>query len=188
MGMHFGVIAAQGSVEQLLAAIGSAGSLTVGHPIGSFDDAPEMDAAGERTLIAGDHLGQAYLLDESLILATDPDLIVDVSRRLGSRAMAAAAETTSGTYALIAATEGRLERLHWLGLGQQTEPYDVGLPLPGEPADGLDDLDGQRLMAVVRAAGFDVDDWRESGRKVVVAAAYGDPGSDGPARSTPTDS
>jgi hypothetical protein len=172
MGMHFGVIAIEGSAEELLAALGSAGSFTAGAPIDSFDDAPEKDAAGERTLIAGDHLGRAYLLDESLILSTDPDLIVDASRRLGRRVLAAVAETTSGAYILIAATDGRLERLHWLGLGQHTEPYDVGVPLAGEPPDGLDDLDGQRLLAVVRAAGFDVDGWRESGRKVIVEVDY----------------
>jgi hypothetical protein len=178
--MHFGVIAAHGTAEVLLSALGAAGSFTAGGDIASFDDAPDADAAGERTLIAGDLDQRAYLLDAGLMLSTDPDLIVDASRQLSGPVVAAGAETTSGTYFLIAAIDGRLERCHWLGLGQYSKPYDVGEPLPGEPPDGLDDVDGQRLMGVLGAAGFDVDGWRDRGRKVVVDAAYGDPLS-GPA-------
>jgi hypothetical protein len=175
MGMHFGVIAAEGTTSELLGALASIGSFAPGAAIASFDDAPELDAAGEKTLIAGMLDGRAYLFDDSLILATDPDLVVDASRRLDRRVLSAGAETTSGTYFLIAATSGRLERFHWNGLGQQTDPYDFGEPLPGEPADGLDDLDGRRLTGVLAAAGFDIDGWREGGSKVVVDATYGDP-------------
>jgi hypothetical protein len=180
MGMHFGVIAAEGTPDELLGALASVGSFTAGAAITSFDDAPETDAAGEKTLIAGGHDGRAYLFDDSLILCTDPDLVIDASRRLGRRVLSAGAETTSGTYFLIAARSGRLERFHWNGLGAQTEPYDIGDPLPGEPADGLDDLDGLRLTGVLAAAGFDVDGWRGGGSRFVVDAAYGDPVS-GPA-------
>lgn len=175
MGMHFGVITTEGTAKELLDALASAGTFALGATIASFDDAPEVDAAGEKTLIAGEHAGRAYLFDDSLLLSADPDLIADAARRLGRRVLSAGAETTSGTYFLIAAAGDGLERIHWNGLGLQTEPYDIGEPVAGEPADGLDDLDGQRLTGVLRAAGSDVDAWRDGGSKVVVEATYGDP-------------
>ena len=99
----------------------------------------------------------------------------------GRRVLSAGAETTSGTYFLIAAAGHGLERIHWNGLGLQTEPYDIGGPVAGEPADGLDDFDGQRLTGVLRAAGSDVDVGRDGGSKVVVEATYGGDPVPGPA-------
>jgi hypothetical protein len=181
--MHFGAIATRATAQELLAALGWAGTFSLGAEIRSFDDAPQTDAAGERVMIAGDHDGSAYLLDESLILSADVDLIVDVSRRLDRLVLSIGAETTSGTYWLIAAGRGRLARCHWIQLGVLAEPYDVGERLAGEPDDGLDDVDGRRLTAVLQAAGFDVDAWRERGRKLLVEATYAPPtsGPDGQA-------
>jgi hypothetical protein len=173
--MHFGTIAMKGTIEDLLAGLALAGSFTTGRAIASFDEAPERDAAGERTLIAGEYLAAAYILDDGLLLSTDPDLIVDASRRLDRPVVAVGAETTSGTYFLIGADAGHLDRFHWNSLGGQTAPYDFGEPLPGEPADGLDDLDGVRLMAVLAAAGFDFEGWADRGRRLLVEASYGDP-------------
>jgi hypothetical protein len=175
MGMHFGVVATTGSATDLLSGLAGYGSFEAGRAIDALDEAPERDTAGERVLVAGDLDGRAYLLDPGLLVSTGVDLIVDASRRLDRRVMAISAETTSGTYVLMAAVQGRLERLHWNLLGGQTEPYDVGPPLAGEPSDGLDDVDGRRLFAVLEAAGFDVERWRDHGRKVIVETRYGAP-------------
>jgi len=180
MGMHFGIVAIEGTAVELLAALAMAGTFSKGRQVALFDDAPPRDAAGEKTLIAGEHDGRAYLYDDTLILSTDPDLVVDASARLDRRVIAIGAETTSGTYFLVVADRGSLQRLHWTQLGGVSARYDLGAPLPGEPSDGLDDLDGERLMGVLQAAGFDVDQWQHGGTMAVVDATYGDPVS-GPA-------
>jgi len=175
MGMHFGIVATEGTADELLGALATAGTFSMGRQIALLDDAPPRDAAGEKTLIAGEHDGRAYLYDDTLILSTDPDLVVDASRRLGRQVVAAGAETTSGTYFLIVAEAGSLQRLHWNQLGGVSAPYDLGAPLPGEPADGLDDLDGERLTGVLETAGFDIDQWQHGGTMAIVDAAYGNP-------------
>lgn len=174
MGMHFGVIATDGRAEDLLGALARAGTFRAGADVASMDDVPERDAAGEHVIVAGDHRGRAYLMDPGLVLAVDADLVVDMSKRLSGRVLAIGAETTSGTYWLTLAHDGQLERAHWEQLGGLTVPFDVGSRLPGEPDDGLDDVDGERLRGVLAAAGFDLDGWMSSGRKVVVDATYGD--------------
>jgi hypothetical protein len=161
-----------GSAEELLMALSGPGSYRAGAAIASFDDAPEADPAGERVLIAGDHEGGAYLLDPSSLLAADVDVIVDASERLGRPVYGVGAETTSGTYYLIVADAGRLLRCYWDILGALVERYEVGDPLPGEAPDGLDDVDGERLFAVLGAAGFDPEAWRLHGRKLVVDATW----------------
>src|SRR5262245_48271320 len=168
MGMHHGVIVVEGTAEELLGALAAAGKFRAGATVASMEEVPETDAEGEKVLVAGDLDGRPYLFDDSLLLASDADLIADASRRLGRRVLAIGAETTSGSYFLTAATGGQVERQYWDQIGGLVKPYDVGPALAGEPTDGLDDVDGQRLHGVLAAAGFDPDGWMNHGRKVIV--------------------
>src|SRR5262245_4720844 len=81
-------------------------------------DAAELDGRQFDLLIgerepAGSGAKQAYLVDPSMVLAHDPDLLIAMSARLGT-VIAGGAEPASGSYWLTAARDGRPVRyVYW---------------------------------------------------------------------------
>src|SRR5512139_2853223 len=104
MGMHHGLIAATATQERLLAELGRhAGDFVLlddaaaaPYDVGlATDDEGWVMAVGERD-------GKAFLLDTSMFLSEDADLILAMSERLGL-VVGGGAETVSGSYWLTAA-------------------------------------------------------------------------------------
>jgi hypothetical protein len=83
------------------------------------------------------------------------------------------------------AENGSLARLHWNSLWGQSEPYDVGSPLPSEASGALEDVDGIGLFHVFSALGFNYPLWSSRGPFSVLGVDYhiGEPGPIGTAQN-----
>jgi hypothetical protein len=158
MGMHHGIVATDASATRLIESLGRhTGEFVVTGDAARIDQLDlDNDDAGF-ALAIGESDGRAYLHDASLVLSGEPDLLVAVSRDLGSTVAGAGAETTSGSYWFVAARDGELTRFHWNSYWGQDAPYDVGEAHKSEALDPLDDLDGVGLRAALRELGFEAD-------------------------------
>lgn len=99
--------------------------------------------------------GRSYLLDPAMVLTSNADLIVTLSRDLGCKVASVGAETVSGTFWLVAAEDGTLLRLHWQMRSSLTQALDLGNSLPSENSVSLEDVEGKGLLAALSDLGFD---------------------------------
>jgi hypothetical protein len=110
-------------------------------------------------LAVGELDERTQILDTSMLLSADGDAIVSVSAELATIVVGCGAETTSGTYWLFAAEQGRLLRAYWACHTDMRRPWSTGDPLPSEARHPLEDLDGHGLIAVLAGFGFDHERW-----------------------------
>lgn len=156
MGMHEGVLAADKPWPDLLSALQRhCGTLQDQGAVGPAQwlDLPQ----GEEAFHVTSRDGRSYLLDAALVLTSNPDLVVSLSRELACMVASVGAETVSGTFWLTSAEQGRLVRLHWNVRSSLTQPLDVGSPLPSEARIDLEDVDGRGLFAALGDLGLDPD-------------------------------
>lgn len=152
MGAHLGVIAANCAWSSLRPAIARrCGQLEEGDEIAASDWLAQQ--AGDELLLF-EHAERCYLLDRSMVLSTDSDLIVDVAREVGAVVAAGGAETVSGTFYFTAADADGLRRLHFDCAVALEQPFDLGEPLASERAIRWRDLDGNGIWARFDDLGF----------------------------------
>jgi predicted DNA-binding WGR domain protein len=158
--MHHGILVATAGFEATVAAVDARmPMLRIGTGRGSLDTL-DLDPTDEGWRLAGGELeGRTYLLDTSMLLSTDGDAIVDVSRELGCLVVGCGQETTSGTYWLYAADNGHLLRAYWNSYGDMQAAWTRGDPLESEELQPLEDLDGDGLIAALATLGFDYEAW-----------------------------
>jgi hypothetical protein len=160
MGMHHGMVAAVASADRLIAAMNAhLPTLAAGEKRGSFDDLTLEDADDGWHMAFGEHAGRSYILDTSMVLSADGDALVAASRDLGGPVIGCGEETTSGSYWLFAADNGRLLRGYWNCYTDMQEPWSRGEPLESEASQPIEHLDGAGLMAALTSLGFDYDAW-----------------------------
>ena len=161
MGMHHGMVAAAvASADQMIAALNAyLPVLAPGATRGSFDDLTLEDDDDGWHMAFGQHAGRSYILDTSFVLSSDGDALVAASRDLGCVVIGCGAETTSGSYWLYVADQGRLVRGYWNCYSDMQAPWSKGELLASESSQPLEDLDGAGLMAVLTTFGFDYDGW-----------------------------
>jgi hypothetical protein len=151
MGMHHGIIAADVSLDRLVAAINEhIATLEPGDThasLGELDLEPKDDgwpmAMGERD-------GKVYILDTSLVLSAGHDLIPALSADLGgATVVGTGADTTSGTFWLLAARDGEAIRSYWNCYTDMRQPWTRGEPL----ASGAQQ---PKPAVVMRDGGYDL--------------------------------
>jgi hypothetical protein len=111
---------------------------------------------GEDILHVASHGGCCYVLDPLMVLSSNSDLILTLSRQLSCPVIGAGAETVSGTFWFTAAIKGRLRRLHYDVKVSLTEPFDLGPRVDSESSAPFDHPDGIGILAATAAGGFDV--------------------------------
>lgn len=148
MGWHAGMLVARCSWPALAAALGSAVRLDVGGELAKDAVLEPDESAG------GEHGGRAYIYEPGFELSADGDLVVTLSRALGTLVIGCGAETVSGSYWLFAAERGELLRAYWACAMELDAPLDEGT-WPGAPAIEIDDLDASGLHQVLARGGFD---------------------------------
>src|SRR5688572_26651384 len=108
MGLHNGYIVVTASQIDLLEELSRhTGEFSVDTVVEHTRDAV-LDS-GQFDLMLGQADGCAFLVDTSMFLSDSPDMIVAMSRRLGT-VLGCGAETVSGSYWLTAARDGHLLR------------------------------------------------------------------------------
>jgi len=154
MGMHEGILAANKPWPDLLSALEKhCGTL---QDQGGVSPEQWLDLPqGEDAFHVTSRDGRSYLLDPALVLTSNPDLVVSLSRDLDCMVASVGAETVSGTFWLASAEKGRLVRLHWNVRSSLTQPLDVGAPLGSETRIDLEDVDGRGLFAALEDLGLD---------------------------------
>ncbi|MFI5915126.1 hypothetical protein [Dactylosporangium sp. NPDC051541] len=152
MGMHHGYLAATTTGAHLIGALSRfCGDFYPGAPVADPDDLDLDGGDGGWGLALEEWPRYAVLLDTSLLLVDTPDLVVDLSRVLGT-VVAGMAETLSGAYSLAAASDGQLLRLVTVQAGVET--VSVGPPLPTEATRPITDPHGDGLEAALEHFGF----------------------------------
>lgn len=160
MGMHHGIVAADASAERLIAALDALSpTLTPGPRRGALDDLDLEHADDGSRLAFGEREGRSYVLDSSMVLSADGDVIVEASRALGATVVGCGQETTSGSYWLFAADRGQLIRAYWNSHADMREPWSKGRPLVAESSTPLEDIDGAGMFAALTSLGFDYEGW-----------------------------
>jgi hypothetical protein len=163
MGMHYGLLAATGALDNLMAALRPlAGQFEVG------DTLPEpfvikYGPEGELwNLAIGERDGRSFILDPNMMLSSDPDLVVAISRDLGL-VVAGLAESISGTYSMTVARSGELVRHRFIQHSGMTEEFQLGTALAVEDQQPLDHPWGTGIWAVFDSLGLDVKPWMDGG-------------------------
>jgi hypothetical protein len=161
--MHHGILAATGSLDDLLRELGAeTGDLALsGVPVPLDDIEFESDDDGW-VLAAGEQDGSAYVFDPSFLVSDEPDMIMRLSRRLGV-VVGCGAETVSGTYYLTIARGGLIQRLLWVQYSGMTKGMAIGEPLACEDEHEIDALDGSGLFAAMAEVGLDPRPWLRDG-------------------------
>ena len=131
---------------------------------------------GERT---GPATTQAYLVDPSMVLAHDPDLLIAMSARLGT-VVAGGAEPGSRSYWLTAARDGKPLRYVYWSAARMTKGISLGEPLPTEQVHPIVDPDGRGLLAAMALFELDPSEWLASGPGTVMRYDFSRPAVDGP--------
>lgn len=166
MGLHCGYIVATAEPERLLEELSRhAGEFTAGAVVDKVADA-EIEF-GDLNLLLGGGNGRAFLLDTSMVLSDNPDLIVAMSASLGT-VVGAGAETVSGSYWLTAARDGTPLRFVFVQQSGMTRGMAIGDPLPCEEEFPLVDISGDGVFAAMAWFGLDPSAWLESGPATVV--------------------
>jgi hypothetical protein len=173
MGMHLGYLAAHAPVDRFMIALEERTGSFIRQGDARPLDRLDLEASDDGFPIAVSELGgSTYLLDSSFVLSSDPDLIVSLSGELSGVVVGAGAETTSGSYWLVAARDGELLRFHQNSAWGQTESFDRGEPLTSEALDHLEDVDGFGLRQAMSVFSFDIDSWLNSGQLVPYVWTY----------------
>jgi len=178
MGMHHGIVAAVASPDRLIAALNTQHpTITPGAGHGSLTDLKLEDTDQGWHMAFGEHAGRSYILDTSMVLSAAGDAVIAASRELGGVVVGCGEETTSGSYWLFAADDGRLLRGYWNCYTDMTEPWTKGEPLASEASEPIEHLDGAGLLAALESLGFDYDAWAGGSdlRELVYAPSDGAP-------------
>ena len=153
MGMHHGFIVARSDWPSLHAALEAR--------CGELDDREEIPPhrwfdlpPGEDVFHVATEDGTTYLLDPSMVLSTDPDLVAGLAAELSCLVVGGGAETVSGTFWLNAADGPDVLRLYFHVLATMTEPFELGDPMPSEATVDWTDVDGDGVLARVRDLGL----------------------------------
>ncbi|WP_433045318.1 hypothetical protein [Dactylosporangium sp. CS-033363] len=166
MGLHCGYVVATADPDALLEELlRHTGEFEIGERVERVEDA-DIDP-GEFEMLLGGGSGKGYLLDTSMILSSDPDLIVAASRALGT-VVGAGAETVSGSYWLTVARAGELLRHVFVQHASMTAGMAIGDPLPFEDEYPLVDSSGGGVFAAMDAYGLDPSSWLDSGPATIV--------------------
>jgi hypothetical protein len=94
------------------------------------------------------------MLEGSMILSADADLIIRLSEELACRVVGTGAETVSGTVWFTAAEAGEARRVYFNIGATLTQPFAHGEPLSHERTMPWEDLDGTAIRAGLAAFGF----------------------------------
>lgn len=166
MGLHFGVVAACAPWRQTLGALreltGDFLERGMLHWLGEWD---MWTARQAFSVVGGEFDSRSYLLDSSMLLSTDFDLVIDLSRRVGSIVAACCAETLSGSYYWTSADCGVLSRFYGVCRSAIGEPMQLGIPLATEAEFPLENSDGTGLMRALDHLGFCYSGWTSRGSK-----------------------
>jgi hypothetical protein len=166
VGLHSGYLVATADPDAFLAELSRhAGEFTRGEVVERVEDA-DIDP-GEFDLLLGGGDGRAYLLDTSMVLSDSPDMIIEMSKVLGT-VVGAGAETVSGTYWLTAARDGKPLRHVFASSAGLTRSMAIGEPLPSEETFPLVDISGDGVFAALAVFGLDPSVWLDSGPATVV--------------------
>jgi hypothetical protein len=164
MGMHHGYLAIEAPMARALDAIGDlTGRFVLGATVARFEDLVLEDDDDGWQMAIGERDGRTYILDTSMMLGSDPDLVASLSARIAGTVVGAGAETVSGTFWFVAASSGAVRRFHWNGYDSVDEPFDIGELLASEIDQPLEDLDGEGLLAATDSFGFALAEWAEHG-------------------------
>jgi hypothetical protein len=165
MGMHFGILAAKTPWPTLQGKLQGIGEIRPAGPSRDFEKL-KSENTDCFLLVAGEHSGKAYVIDESFMLSMAyPDFIAALSAQLGCRVVGCGAETVSGSFDFNFADNGALKRLYHQCNMSISQPFQLGAPLACEKTVPYDQLDGQGLIAALREAGFDYDRFCEKGKR-----------------------
>ena len=162
MGMHFGLLAVGAPWDPAFAAISRmTGDFIPRGEVGPGDE-PHLDSTDDGFLIlAGGLMDRSYILDTSMLLSGgEYDRLVALSSELECTVGAVLAETVSGTFSLLIAEKGTVERLYFNCHSSISQPYSVGSPLPSEAVTPLEDIDGRGLFAALDSIGFRTIEWQ----------------------------
>jgi hypothetical protein len=166
MGLHCGYLVATAEPDALLQELSRhAGEFVAGAAVERVADA-EIDS-GRFDLLLGGSDGRAFLVDTSMTLSTNADMIIAMSGVLGT-VVGAGAETVSGSYWLTAARNGELLRHAFMSYASLTLGISIGEPLPSEDEFPLVDSSGDGVFAAMAAFGLDPSAWLDSGPATVV--------------------
>lgn len=161
--MHHGILASTAPQAELLAVLEHhLGPMSVGEDIGS-PHRPRSTVDSDRWLVAvGEHDGGSFVFDSSMLLPDRPDMIVSMSRILGT-VVGVGAETLSGTYWLMVARNGEPQRYVFVCYAAMTRGMAIGTPLPTESEYPVDDPSGAGLLAAMSDLGLDPRPWLDAG-------------------------
>jgi hypothetical protein len=164
MGMHFGIIAGHVSLDPIVQALRQSGAeLRLVKTLDRLEDAPND---GNTTyIIAGEHAGASYLLDETMVLsAGQADLLAAAANRMGTLVVGCGAETVSGTFWFSAFDGPEVLRMFFMCRSNLAVPFSVGAPFRSEATHPLDmDWDGDGIFAAFTELGFDYTAWLNAG-------------------------
>lgn len=164
MGMHFGIIASRVPLDSILQALRENGAeLRLVGTLDRLEDAPQ---GGDTTyIIAGEHAGVCYLLDETMVLsAGHADSLAAVARQLGCAVVGCGAETVSGTFWFTAFEGPSLLRMFFMCRSNLAVPFSVGRPFQSEASHPLDmGWDGEGIFAALEELDFDYNAWLNAG-------------------------
>jgi hypothetical protein len=166
MGMHFGVVASELTLAELLTAIGEKLPRMIDH--GAIASLGDIEGATDEgfDLVVGDLEGRGYLLDSSYLLSGgEPDLIAAIASSSGKLIVGCGAETVSGTFYCVAARGDKLLRHYYQCNADLAVPFSSGTPFPSEPTSPLDDLYGGGFWTVLKDLGFDYERWEAESPK-----------------------
>jgi hypothetical protein len=167
MGLHNGYIVATASQTELLEELSRhAGHIAFDRVVERCEDA-DLDS-GEFELMLGELDGRAFLVDTSMLLSDSPDMVVEMSSRLGT-VIGCGAETVSGSYWLTAARDGELLRYVFVSHASLTRGMAIGDPLPSEDEHPIEDLSGRGVFAAMDALGLSPSRWLATGPATVIS-------------------
>jgi hypothetical protein len=157
MGMHYGLIAATAARQEFLA------ELT--RHAGEFEVGPSATPGDEMTI--GERNGHTFVLDTSMMLSSEDDMVLEMSERLGT-VVCAGAETVSGTYWITAARDGVPLRCVFVQHAGMTRGMAIGDPLPTEADHPIEHIDGEGIFAALAWLGLDAAGWLAEGSSDVL--------------------
>jgi|HubBroStandDraft_1064217.scaffolds.fasta_scaffold83085_2 hypothetical protein len=164
MGMHFGIIAGRVSLDSIIPAFRESGAeLTFVKTLDRLEDAP--NDRNTTYIIAGEHAGASYLIDESMMLsAGQADLLAAAANRTGALVVGCGAETVSGSFWFSAFNGPEMLRMFNMCRSDLAVPFSDGKPLQSETTHPLDmDWDGDGIFAALAELGFDYNAWLDAG-------------------------
>jgi len=156
VGYHSGILAANASWVALERALRLRLGTRAGEPI-AVDDLDRDGCAG------GELDGRAYILDGEMLLSTDGDLVLELSRELGCLVIGCGAETVSGSFWLFAADRGARLRTYWSCAMELDAALDTGDWARAVP---LEDLGGIGIRDALSHGGFDFEGWLDHGTHI----------------------